>query len=522
MSPTPRGEPGARLAGAPRDQPPGERGAGGPGGPGSEGPGPEGERGRPRGERAFGARLMTPLLLGAVLNPVNSTMIATALVAIGHAFHVGAADTAWLVASLYLTSAVAQPTMGRLADLFGPRRVFLCGLGVVVAAGAVGALAPAFGWLIASRVLLGIGTSAAYPCAMALLRTEAERLGRAVPRTVLARLSLASLGSAAVGPVLGGLLAATLGWRAIFAVNVPVALVALVLAVVWLPRAADTAAGASAATPAATGRAPPRTSGIDPLGIALFTASLTVAMLFLMELAHPRWPLLAPLALLAPAFVRWQTRRPYPFLDLRMLARHRPLVLTYLRHGLAYLVIYCVMYGFAQWLEESPGLSSFHAGLVLLPMSLAAAACSLLGARTKGIRGPLTLAAVLLLAGGGVLTLADSGTPLAVLLLASVLFGLPQGLAGTGNQAAVAAQAPAGAMGAAAGLQRTAQYLGAITASSLIALFYGRRADDAGLHLIAVTVAGLSLALLVLTVTDRALRGRSSPATGRTQLPTDP
>lgn len=449
--------------------------------------------------RGFGARLMTPLLLGSLLNPVNSTMIATALVAIGRGFGVGAADTAWLVASLYLASAVAQPAMGRLADLLGPRRVFLAGLLIVATAGAVGAAAPAFGWLIASRVLLGVGTSAAYPCAMALLRAEAARLGTQVPRPVLARLSLAALGSAAAGPVLGGLLAATAGWRAIFAVNVPVSLVGLVLALLWLPR--DTP---RAARPAG-GRGP----SVDGLGIALFAGTLTTVMLFLMELTAPRWPLLAPFAVLACAFVWWELRCRAPFLDLRVLARHRPLVLTYLRHGLTYLVVYCVMYGYAQWLEESRGLSSFHAGLLMLPMSLAAAVCSLLGARTKGIRGPLTLAAVLLLAGAGALALAHGDTPVAALLSASVLFGLPQGLAGTGNQAAVARQAPADGIGAAAGLQRTSQYLGAITASGLIALFYGQRAGDAGLHSIAVTAAGLGLVLLVLTVTDRALRGRS-------------
>lgn len=449
--------------------------------------------------RGFGARLMTPLLLGSLLNPVNSTMIATALVVIGRGFGVGAADTAWLVASLYLASAVAQPTMGRLADLLGPRRVFLSGLVLVAVAGVVGTVAPAFGWLVVSRALLGVGTSAAYPCAMALLRAEGERLDTQVPRTVLARLSLAALGSAAVGPVLGGLLAATAGWRAIFAVNVPVSLAGLGLALLWLP--------ADAPRDARRTRRPG--SSVDTLGILLFGGSLTTAMLFLMELAHPRWPLLAPCALLTAAFVWWQLRRPEPFLDLRVLARHRPLVLTYLRHGLTYLVIYCVMYGFAQWLEESHGFSSFRSGLVMLPMSLAAAVCSLLGARTRGIRGPLTLAAVLLLAGAGTLALAHGSTPLPALLLASVLFGLPQGLAGTSNQAAVSRQAPTGGVGAAAGLQRTSQYMGAITASSLLALFYGRQADDAGLHLIAVTAAVLSAVLIVLTVTDRALRGRS-------------
>ncbi|MGW7002201.1 MFS transporter [Streptomyces sp. NPDC054933] len=448
-------------------------------------------------QAGFGPKFITPLLLGSVLNPINSTMIATALASIGSELRVGAAQTAWLVASLYLASAIGQPAMGRLADLLGPRRVFLAGLLLVCAAGAVGTFASALGWLVVSRVLLGFGTSAAYPAAMALLRAESERLGRETPRTVLGLLSLAGLSSAAVGPVLGGLLAATLGWRAIFAVNIPLALLALVLAVLWLPSGRPSAPG----TPRAS-------ATLDPLGITLFGAALTVAMVFLMRLDHPQWLLLPVLAALGAVLTWWELRRTTPFIDLRMLVRNRALATTYLRHGIAYLIIYCVMYGFAQWLEEAHGVSVFDAGLIMLPMSVAAAVCSLLGARTKGIRAPLTLAAALLALGSGGLLLAEHSTPLAVVLLIAVVFGLPQGLTATGNQAAVYVQAPPGGTGAAAGLQRTAQYLGAITAASLIGLFYGPRATDAGLHEMAATVGVLSLVLLILTTADRALRAK--------------
>ncbi len=456
------------------------------------------------GERAgFGPRFITPLLLGSVLNPVNSTMIATALAAIGTDLQVGAAQTAWLMASLYLASAIGQPAMGRFADLLGPRRVFLASLVLVCAAGTVGALAPGLGWLVASRVLLGLGTSAAYPAAMALLRARSEQLGRQTPRTVLGLLSLAGLSSAAVGPVLGGVLTATLGWRAIFAVNIPLALVALVLAALWLPGGRPEGASRS-------------TARIDPLGIALFGAALTTATVFLMRLDHPQWPLLPVLVVLGAVFTRWELRRAVPFIDLRMLARERALATTYLRHGSAYLIIYCVMYGYSQWLEEAHGVSVFDTGLVMLPMSVAAAVCSLAGARTRGIRAPLTLAAALLAVGCGGLLLAGHHTPLAVVLLIGTVFGVPQGLASTGNQAAVYTQAPPGATGAAAGLQRTAQYFGAIVASGLIGLFYGPRATDAGLHEMAATAGALSLALLALTTTDRALRaGRRRP--GRPQ-----
>ncbi|WP_326658165.1 MFS transporter [Streptomyces sp. NBC_00385] len=447
----------------------------------------------------FSARLTAPLLLGSLLNPLNTTMISTALVAIGHHFGIGAADTAWLISVLYLASAVAQPVLGRLADVLGPRRVFLAGLVVVIASGVVGTVAPDFGWLIVSRLLLGIGTSAAYPAAMAVLRDESARIGRVTPRPVLARLSFAALGSAAVGPTLGGLLVMLVGWRGIFAVNVPVALVALGAALLWIPadpprgRAADSA---------------PRL-GLDPLGIGLFTTALTVLVFFLLDLAHPMWWLLAPFALLAGALAWWQLRRPEPFIDLRMLAENAALSRTYLRHGISYLLIYVVMYGYTQWLEEARGYSSGHTGLLMLPMSVAALVCSLLGARTKGIRGPLTLACVLLTAGAGLLFFLSGDTPVAVLLLAGACFGIPQGLIGTSNQAAVQAYAPPESIGSAAGLQRTAQYIGAITASSLIALAYGQSAGDHGLHLMAGVAAVLGALLIVLTVTDRALRGRT-------------
>ncbi|MFC5719254.1 MFS transporter [Streptomyces gamaensis] len=522
---------------------------------------------------------MTPLLLGSVLNPVNTTAIATGLVAIGQDFGTGPSGTAWLVSVLYLTSAVGQPAMGRLADTLGARRVFLAGLVLVCGAGLLGTLAPGFGWLLASRALLGVGTSAAYPAAMALLRAEARRVGREAPRAVMGRLSLAALGSAAVGPALGGLLTATTGWRGIFAVNIPLAAVAFALAVRWLPREHRTAApaagtrrraadadadagtpGREACAPAGAGSsvpgarppscgrasagragrgalrrlggalpsapagplrgrdrtdasgiraAGPRDPSPDPLGMLLFAAVLAAAMVFLLDLAHPRWLLLPVVALLGAALAVCELRHARPFVDLRMLTHNRALAFTYLRHGLAYLAIYCTLYGFTQWLEVAHGYDALGSGLIMLPMSAAAAACSLLGARTKGLRAPLTAVAALLVAGSGALLLTDGATPVAVLLVAAALFGIPQGLASTGNQAAVYAQAPPDGVGAAAGLQRAAQYLGAITATGLLGLCYGQRPTDGGLHRLAAVTGAVSLLLLALTVTDRALRART-------------
>ena len=76
----------------------------------------------------FGWRTVTPLVMGSALNPINSSVIATALVPIAAALHIPVGRTAILVSSLYLACAIAQPTAGKLAEEFGPRRVFLAGI----------------------------------------------------------------------------------------------------------------------------------------------------------------------------------------------------------------------------------------------------------------------------------------------------------------------------------------------------------------------------------------------------------
>ena len=75
----------------------------------------------------FDRRLLAPMMIGAVLNPVNSSIIAVALVPIATALGAPASETAWLVSSLYLATSIGQPLVGRLVDMFGPRRLSIAG-----------------------------------------------------------------------------------------------------------------------------------------------------------------------------------------------------------------------------------------------------------------------------------------------------------------------------------------------------------------------------------------------------------
>jgi MFS family permease len=348
--------------------------------------------------------------------------------------------------------------------------------------------------LIAVRVLLGIGTSGAYPSAMRIFRTQGDRLGVAPPRVAMGVLSFAGVATTAIGPVLGGLLTGLFGWHSIFTVNLPLSLLAMGLAVLWTPK--DQPRTASFAHLMAE---------LDLLGIGLFGAWLLSLMLFLMNLDHPIWwaPLVS--AAFGIVLVAHSLRHAQPFIDVRMLARNRPLTLTYLRIAAILLIVYCVLYGFAQWLESGAGFTSTQAGLITLPMSVVAALASLAGARTKSIRTPFIISAAASLFGCVGLFLIGHQTPVWVIAMAVMLFGLPTGMASTATQAAVYIQAPASEIGTASGLQRTATYIGAITATSLLGFVYGQHATDHGLHRLAIVMGVLSAVLVVATILDRTL-----------------
>ncbi|TVT53543.1 multidrug efflux MFS transporter [Amycolatopsis rhizosphaerae] len=431
-------------------------------------------------------------MAGAVLNPVNSTLIAVALVPIGRTFGAGPERTAWLITSLYLATAVGQPVVGLLVDRFGARRVLLGGALLVLVAGIGGLLAFSLDWLIGVRVVLGLGTCAGFPAAMAVLRARADAAGEGVPSRVLSVLAMSAQTIMVIGPALGGALIGLAGWPAIFAVNIPLATASLVLALLWVPR--------DEVRPAA-GREP-----VDVLGIALFSAALLALLLFVMEPAVPRLYLLGAAVLLAAVFARVEWRSRKPFVDLRMLTANGPLLRTYLRQALAFLIVYAIMFGYVQWLESARGLSESSAGALLLPMSAVALLAAGASGRPQGLRGRLITNSLALLTGSALLLFLDTKTWLPVLVGVAAVFGLGQGLTSVTNQTALYQQAPAEAIGTASGLFRTAQYLAATGASTLIALCFGGRATSAGLHHLAWALAGAGLLLLTVTVFDRALR----------------
>ncbi|WDL98092.1 MFS transporter [Alicyclobacillus sp. ALC3] len=449
-------------------------------------------------ENPFSWRFVAPMYMGSTLNPINSSMLATALVPISAFMRVSVAQTTILVTALYLASSIAQPTAGKLSTEFGPRRVFLTGIVMVFLGGLLGGFGRDLTMLIVSRILIGIGTSTAYPSAMLLIRRRAESVGMSKPPgNVLGALQIAGVITAAVGLPIGGVLVDAWGWRTIFLVNIPFAIVAFVMATLWIPR--DGAITGSRTVRGILSR-------IDITGIVGFAATINALMVFLFSFPHPDWVAIGLAVVLGALLIWWELRTDHPFIDVRMLAANLALARTYTRFSLITLCIYTVLYGVTEWIGAARGTSSLEAGLLILPMSMISALIVAPVSKRNLVRGPLIVCAgSSIIASFGVLFLTTSTSIIWILLITAV-FGVTMGTMASANQTALYLQVTSDQIGTASGLLRTFGYIGSIASSALIGIVFHTRVSDGGLHHIAIVMTTISAIALIMTIADRRLK----------------
>nr|WP_179390366.1 MFS transporter [Psychromicrobium silvestre] len=435
----------------------------------------------------------TALSLGAALNPLNSSMIAVALVMLRGDFKLDVATVTWVITAFYLTSAAGQPLMGRLADRFGPKRLFTFGMALVAVTCAVAPFAGSFFLVCLARVFMALGTATAFPSAVVMVRTlsEAAKVSSTRP---LARIQMASTAGAAIGPVVGGLLVSSIGWPSLFYINVPLSLLALLGVQFFAP----------ADPPREKGRLGELIKASDLPGILAFTATLVLLLMGLLDaLPGYRWLLLA-LAPAAAALFAWrELKAGRPFLDLRLLGRNRPLLLIYLAFAVFNGVYYIAFFGLPQLFEESAGYPANIVGLLMLPLAAVSVIATPFAARAIdrfGVRGVLIIGVITLLLGAALLGLLVLSYQVWLIVILAAALGLPYSAVSIASSQGMYASTRAEDAGVAAGILQTCRYIGAISATVLIGIFYAPGVDQTAWAWLVGSMIVLSLLALLITI----------------------
>ena len=444
------------------------------------------------------ARLLGPAMLGvasgAVLVPLNSTMLAVALPSIMDDFGIDAGTVSTLV-TLYLgTVTIALLASGSLGDRYGQRPVFLVGVVAFAVSSLIAALAPTFAVLTLARVLQALSGALISTTSVALVRALAppDRRGAA-----FGLFDMVVSISAAITPFVGGVLVGAFGWQSLFLLAVPFAIFAGVTVGFLAPPTATTEVEQGG---------PRRPAPIDVGGLVLL-AGLMVSLLLAIRGIADRGPLLlAALAvpILLVAFVRYELSVERPAVDPRLFNSHGfsaavlgVLGTTIVLHASFILVPLLV--------EELQGGTAEVAGLVLLGISGTWAIAAPFGGRLSdrlGRRRPVVAGSICLTAGlVGLWLVAATSTALVVgILLAVVGFGM--GFAGSPRQAAAMDAIPADRVGMAAGTYYTGRYLGGVLGASLAGAVLGATVTAAAvtlgfglLVLVGVAVVAVSFGL---------------------------
>jgi len=375
---------------------------------------------------------------GLFLLMLDSTVVALALPSIRH--DVGATSTGlqWVMNGYLLAITVFVVTAGRLGDMFGRKRLYLAGT-VVFALGSV--LSGAAGnqeMLIGGRVLQGIGAAPMLPLSLAIVCNAFPASEQARALGVWAGVSALAL---AIGPLAGGLLV-EIDWRAIFWINLPVALVGIWITAVAAPESTDPGAGRR----------------IDFAGLIALGVGLAAVVLALVQSRAWGGPLTATVAVagLAALFTFWKVehRVREPIVDFALF-RNGP---YFGASAAAFALVgayWAVMFFQPQYLQDVRGHSAVLSGAMILPITAPMVAISPLSGRLIarfGARRLMTVGMACGTAGLLVLTQLSAGSGYGLLLLGYLLFGVALGLVYAPMSTAAMAAMPAEKVGIASGV----------------------------------------------------------------------
>ncbi|MHA6529628.1 MDR family MFS transporter [Paenibacillus sp. BAC0078] len=359
-------------------------------------------------------RMMAALLIGTLAPLFDTTITNVAIHTLGEALHASVSGIQWVMTSYLLALGIVIPVTGWGMDRFGGKRIWMAALAIFLAGSVLCSLAWNLGSLVVFRAIQGIGGGLMMPVMQTMLvrAVGSQKLGK-----VMAVAGLPALIGPILGPVLGGLIVDKLDWRWIFYVNIPICLIALVLAWRWLPK--DTASGQSA--------------HLDGIGLMLLSPSLVFIIYGLTQVGtHHGFgysavliPLLGGVALLS-AFVVYALRiAEVPIIDLRLF-RVGSFTASSLLLFLSGLSTYGGMLLLPMYYQQVRGESILASGLLLVPQGVGMLLTRAWAGKLTDQIGPrpVVIAGMLLTALGTLpFTLAGTETSLYMLGFALVVRG---------------------------------------------------------------------------------------------------
>lgn len=441
------------------------------------------------------------LCIGYFMVILDATIVTVALPPIGREFPTAGGDLSgvqWVADGYTVIFAALLLSAGSIGDRFGGRSVFQVGLALFVVTSAGCGLAPSLGFLIAMRLLQGVAAALVVPTSLALIRASyPDRVSRA--RAIGVWGMMGGL-AAASGPVLGGLLVAALGWRAVFFVNLPIGVLGLLMTArhVVAPR-------------------PVRTSRLDAPAQFLAVGTLGGLAYGIIEAGHAGWTApgvlgaLAAAVLCLVAFLLRESRATDAMLPLHLFrdaAFSSATAIGFLMNVGFYGQLFVVSFYFQQYRHDGVLL----AGLAMLPQTAMVAVSSALGGRLTARSGPRAPMLVGLVTGAlGFLGLLVAGrtTPYAVLVLPLAAIGFGTAFTMPAAVAAVVESAPGDRAGLASGVLNASRQVGSAMGVAVLGALVAQGSDfAAGMRTGAWISAACFLAGAVLALAggERAAR----------------
>jgi EmrB/QacA subfamily drug resistance transporter len=381
---------------------------------------------------------------------MDVTIVNVALPSIQRDLRATVSGLQWILDAYTLVVASLLMLAGSVSDRVGRRRVFQFGLLLFAAGSLLCSLAHTIDQLVAFRALQGFGASMLNPVALSIIANAfPEPNSRARAVGVWGAVAGASL---ALGPVIGGALTQSVGWRSIFWINLPICLTAVVLAVQFVPESKA-----------------PRARAFDPIGQLLIFVSLASLTYAVIEGPHAGWQSSRILGLFVTSvaalvlFLYYEPRRQQPLLDLRFF-HSVPFSSATLLAVCAFACFAGFLFLNALYLQQVRGLSAFHTGLCTLPLAIAMMVCAPISGRLVGRHGPRPS---LLAAGAGfllstwMLTRLTVSTPMDLIMVAYTLFGIGLGMVNPAITNNAVAGMPLAQAGVAAAIASTGRQVGA-------------------------------------------------------------